>query len=400
VFKGISWGLDGHVVILVKGSRLTDFVNTALERGILLWDIKRSGEDLLYARVQAGRVRDLRHVAAATGCRFAIQEKLGPAFWWQRLSKRRFLAAGFVLALVALYLLSGFVWSIQVEGNRRVPAGIILQAAARGGLTWGVPRGSVVAGRVGKAVLDEVPEIAWVSIHLNGTGVRLEVVEKALPEPVSTRPADIVAAQSGLIKEILVQKGRAVVKPGETVRQGQVLISGVIQAGQETETPQEPQFVAARGLVRARVWYEGYGEAQVVVTGQRPAGPERNSYSIKIGGREIISIGPSRSPFPLFRTETVSKTFAVWRNIDLPVELVITRYVEYETFREVRDPDTARRLAAERALFDLESKRYLPGTVVDRRMEQTGVAGQDNLVRERMLVEALEDIGVERPLAP
>lgn len=397
MFKGIGWGLDGHVVIQVSGSRLTDFVNTALGRGILLWDIRRDGQDQLFARVRARGVRELRHVAAATGCRFVILEKVGPAFWWQRLSKRKFMAVGFVIALIVLHILSGFVWSIQVVGNKLVPVDVILQAAAGGGLTWGMPGRSLQSTRVEKAIMAKVPQVAWVSIQLNGTAVRLEVVERALPEPVSDRPADIVASRAGLIKDVLVQKGRAAVRPGETVRPGQVLISGTIEPPPEGTV--ETRYVAARGLVRARVWYESYGEAHLQITGQRPTGSEESSYSIKIGGREIISIGPGRSPFPLFRTETLTKTFTLWRNIDLPVELVTTRYMEYESFREVRDVETARRLATEIALFDLESKRYLPGTVVDSRVEQVGLAGQDNVVRERMQVEDIEDIGMEQPLS-
>ncbi|MDA8334782.1 MAG: sporulation protein YqfD [Peptococcaceae bacterium] len=388
------FGLGGHVVILVRGGNLTGFVNTALAGGILLWDMRRSGEDLLYARVEAGRLRELKNVAAAAGCRFSIREKLGPAFWWRRVMRRRFLAAGLVGALVAVYVLSGFVWSIQVEGNRRVPAGAILQAAASGGLAWGMPRRNLVAGRVEKAVKDRLPQIAWVGVKLEGTGVRLEVVEKALPEPVSEHPADVVAVRDGLVKEVLVTKGRAAVKAGDTVRRGQVLISGVVPRG----PGEEPRYVAARGLVRARVWYEGYGAARLVATGRRPAGPVARRYGIKIAGHEIISIGPARNPFPLARTETVIKRFPLWRNIGLPVEMVITRYVKYEQFREVRNLDTARRLAAAKAFFDLESARYPGGTVVDSRISGVGVPGQDNLVRERMQVETLEDIGVEKPL--
>jgi len=404
---GRGWG--GHVVIAVRGTDLTGFVNTALARGILLWNVRRQGApnpqdagwaekegDLLYARVAAARLGELRNVAVLTGCRFTIQERTRPLFLWRRLVRRRFLAVGLLGVLAVLYLLSGFVWSIRVSGNRRVPATVILQAAAAGGLAWGMPRRSLDAGRVEKAIRDRVPQVAWVGVKLAGTCVCLQVVEKSLPRAVSQVPADIVAARSGLVSEVLVQKGRAVVKPGDTVRRGQVLISGVLPPPEGQKG--EPGLVAARGLVRARVWYEGYGSARIVATGERPAGPSVSRYSINVGGREIIAVGPTRSPFPLFRTETVTKTPSLWRNIGLPVELVITRYVAYEKYREVRDPACARRLAATLAFFDLESTRFPVGTVVDRRVFDMGVPGRDNVVRERMQVETAEDIGVVRPL--
>jgi len=390
------WGPGGQVVVLVRGGNLTGFVNTALSQGILLWDMKRSGEDLLSARVRAASVRDLRRVAKATGCRFRIEGRSGPVFRWRRLSRRKGLVAGFVAFCLALYVLSGFVWSIQVEGNRTVSSAAILQAAAAGGLTWGMPRRLVDPDRVEKAVRDALPEMAWVSLRLHGTQVQLEVVERTLPRPVTEVPNDIVAARAGLVREILVQKGQARVAAGETVRAGQVLISGVIEPPAGVEPPPPVRYVAAAGLVRARVWYEAYGEAPLVVTGQRPAGVEVVGYGIKIGDREIISLGPQASPFPLYKTETLIKPFPLWRNIGLPVEVVITRYLKYERFREVRDVDTARRLAASEAFFGLESLRYPGGTVVDRRVEQVGRPGPE--VRERMRVEALEDIGVPRPL--
>ncbi|RKO66236.1 sporulation protein YqfD [Desulfofundulus salinus] len=404
----------GYVTITIRGEVPEKFINMAAARGIFLWDITRLGEQTMRANVRLNAVRPLRHIARRTRCRFHITWRVGLPFLWMRLARRKALAFGAVLFVLGLYLLSSFVWTIEVTGNRRVPTKDILSVASGAGLNRGVPKWRLDCPAVERTLKTKLPTISWAGVYVKGTRVTIEVVEKTLPEEKNQSPAHITAIKAGLIKEVLVFSGHAAVKEGDTVVPGQILISGIIPPPEEprpeqlpaTETqreqsvPRRPTYVHAAGIVRARVWYEGYGEAPLVENGERFTGRQVTRVCMKIKGREIILAGPQKIPFLHYQTETSVKKPPPWRNLQLPVELVISKYREVENYRLVRDRAEARRLAGERALHAVQKQLPQGARIVHKQLDELVVKEPESLVRVKAFVESLEEIGTEQPFTP
>lgn len=406
LFKLISF-LVGNVTLIVQGEAPEKFINMAAARGIFLWDIGRTGDRVVLVRVRLDSVRPLRHIARLTGCRFRIRDRRGLPFLWARLYRRRAFLAGAVLFVLGLYLLSSFVWFIDVTGNRRLGTAEILKAAASAGLHRGMPVWRLDTAGVERAIQEQLPGVSWTGVTVRGTRVSIQVVEAVLPRENKAGPAHIVAKKAGLIKEVLVLSGQAEVKEGDTVVPGQVLISGIVRPPQEPapapsdtavpRPPVEPKLVHASGIVRARVWYESYGEAPLVETVRRFTGRTAFNLSIKIGSKEIILIGSPKIPFALYKTETFVKRLPEWRNLQLPVEVITRKYRELEDYREVRDRDAARRLAGERAMRAVEKEIPAGAEILRRRVTELKVKHPENLVRVELVLESLEDIGKEKP---
>jgi similar to stage IV sporulation protein len=403
----------GYITITIRGEAPEKFINMAAARGIFLWDIARPGEQTMRANVRLNAVRPLRHIARRTRCRFHITRRVGLPFLWMRLARRKALAFGAVLFVLGLYLLSSFVWTIEVTGNSRVPTKEILSVASAAGLNRGVPKWRLDCPAVERALKANLPAISWTGVYVRGTRVTIEVVEKTIPEEKNQSPAHIVAIKAGVIKEVLVFSGHAAVKEGDTVVPGQILISGIIpplqeqkpeQPGTETQgerpVPRQPTYVHAAGIVRARVWYEGYGEALLVETGKRFTGRQVTRVCMKIKGREIILAGPQKIPFLHYQTETSVKKPPPWRNLRLPVEIVISKYREVENYRLVRNRAEARRLAGEGALHAVQKQLPHGARIVHKQLDELVVKEPESLVRVKAFVESLEEIGTEQPFTP
>ncbi|MDK2888138.1 MAG: hypothetical protein PWP72_1016 [Thermoanaerobacter sp.] len=403
----------GYVTITVRGEAPEKFINMATARGFFLWDIARSGEQTMRANVRLNAVRPLRHIARRTRCRFHITRRVGLPFLWMRLARRKALACGAILFVLGLYLLSSFVWTIEITGNNRVSSREILSVASAAGLNRGMLKWHLNCSAVEKALKEKLPAISWAGVYLRGTKVTIEIVEKNIPGEKDQSPAHIVAVKEGIIKEILVFNGRAVVKEGDTVIPGQILISGVLlpataeqeqQAGSESRenqpAPPQPVYVHAAGIVRARVWYEGYGEVPLVEKGERLTGRNVTRVCMKIKDREIILAGPARIPFSRYREQTDVKKLPSWRNLYLPVELVISKYREVESYRLVRDRAEARRLAGERALQAVQEQLPQGARVVHKQLDELAVKSPENLVRVKAFVESLEEIGTVKNFVP
>lgn len=398
------WSLIfGYIRIVVTGSNLEKFINMAVSRGLQLWDIKHLGDNRMVARVSLAAFRPLRHVARRTGCRIKITGRKGLPFSWGRVRRRRMLLAGGVIFFVALYVLSSFVWSVEVKGCRRISARQIVKAAETAGLKQGQWKKRIEPRQVEEYIRDHVEGIAWVGVEIKGTRAIIEVVEKVLPPPQDNRPADLVAAKAGLVEKVLVLKGTPVVKEGDMVEKGQLLIRGAVveETGEAGEKKNEEKgkkgkyrFLRAQGSVKARVWYEAYGEAQLVERKEEETGQSSEAWVLRIPGHRWTLRGPATPPYPRFRVrEEVFRPG--WRNLVLPVEVV------HITYREVH-PVTIRRTARE-ALAEATRRAWeylqkqLPAQYEKKAQRQQEIRTVDeNLRRVKIYIETVEEIAVPR----
>lgn len=411
LFRLMSF-LFGHVLLLVQGKSLEKFINMAASRGIYLWDITRIGKDKMLVRVRLSGVKPLRHVARGTGNIFKISGREGVPFILARFKRRKMMVVGAAIFIIVLYALSSFIWFIEVSGNQQIPTEEILRIAHQGGLSKGAFKGNVDGALVERIIKDQLPTVSWVGVYLKGTHARIEIVEKKMPGGVdSHQPAHIVANKAGLVKEILVLAGQAAVQEGDTVVPGQILISGEVLPEVDPNLYPEtldgapppiimPRYVHAKGIVRARVWYEGYGEAPLVEQGTKPTGERAERVSIKIGHKEIILKGPKQIPYKQYKTKESVKKLPNWRNITVPVELVNIQYIEMADFREERTLSEARQKAEQNALSAVKEKLPQECRILEQRVERIATGQQENIVRVKVFIEALEEIGISKSFQP
>ncbi len=237
----------------------------------------------------------------------------------------------------------------------------------------------------------------------------VKVVEKKEPAP-SQGPCHIVAKKEGVIDSILVLEGQAMVKEGDLVRKGQVLISGAIYPPPPEPDPAKPdqqqqpsaqkpiRFVNAQGVVYGKYWYRFYGEALRDEVVEEKTGRRMLRYSIIMGDKEIIINGPQEIPYKYYESQTKSKILR-WRNQELPVEFVT---IEAEEVRHVslkRSYEEAVEVAAQRARGK-ESKGMSQGAETVTRKYKVLGDKDDNPVRVVLTVETKEEFVVTRGIKP
>lgn len=402
--------LQGYLLIHVTGEAPERFVNMAASRGIYLWDVERLNDGAVILKVQLKDVKPLRHIARRTRCRFRVRRRFGLPFYLAVLRRRKALALGAFLFLAVLYSLSSFIWFVEVRGNEKLDSSHVLQAAKVAGLHRGSLKWNIDPGDVENKIVEQLPLLSWSGVYIKGTKATIEVAERIVPADEDHQPAHIVAKKMGVIKEVLVLNGHQAVKEGDTVVQGQVLISGKIPPPEEPpksgddkkmgQSPKPSRYVHAMGIARARVWYEGYSEVGLVETGQRPTGREETRVSIKFKGKEIILSGSQNDPFEQYETKTFISRAPEWRNLTLPVEIITVKYFELADYREERSRAAARRTAEERA--HAAASDTMPGDarIQERWVEEIATSDSDKLVRIKVVIETVEDIGEEALFKP
>lgn len=396
--------LVGYLTVRVEGQRIEPFINMAMVRGIRLWDIRHLSHHAITARVRISGFFSLRHIARKTRCRMRIVRRHGLPFLAVSLKKRKMLALGAVFFLFLLYFLSSLVWFVEVVGNQQVATEDILRVAQREGFRSGTPRWRLDKLRLEKVLAREFPLVAIFSVEIRGTRVLIEVVEKKLPPPQEeeSQPSHIVAARSGVIEDLIVLVGEPVAKPGDTVRAGQMLISGILPVpGTGSLTPPpgvilppplslEPERVCARGLVRARVLYTAVGESPVVESNWRPTGRRVTRLFISGGGREVIVYGPREAPYPVFAREQQEV-----RIPRMPLLLTWERLSELEPYTVEYGLEGAAARAAARARAEIDRARMPQSEILSEKIDPVPL-DDPNRVRVRVQLEAMEDIGIRQ----
>lgn len=390
----------GYLFIKISGFGLEKFINLSIRKEILLWDMKYQG-DCMYAKIRIADFRRLRPLVRKTHCKVSLLQRHGFPFLAHRVRHRKMLIAGGVLFCMCLYLLSSFVWFVEVVGLVSLPAEVVLHAARQGGLKPGIMKKNLDLKAVEHALLVDIPEIAWAGITVRGTRAVIDVAEKTVVRVEDKTPAHIISTKDGLMEEVIALVGEAAVRRGETVRRGQVIISGAITpkvkdaTGSLAPVPGAPvQLVRAQGIAKARVWYQTYGEAGLQKEVARRTGRSVTHAVLKVGQSEkIIKLGSI--PYACYEVEETSKSLTNWRNKNFTVESKIVTYYEVEKSEVPLTPEEAREEAKQIALTALQDKIPDGVQILNRSIEVLKTA-ETNLVRVKVVVETLEDIGTSQ----
>lgn len=175
----------------------------------------------------------LHGLAAARGYSLTAVKRRG-LYWWAKAALGRPVLLAGITVLVALVMwLPTRVLFFQVEGNEQIPARQILEAADSCGLRFGVSRKAVRSEKLKNALMQQLPQLTWAGINTRGCTAVISVREGEMTQEAapSGEITGIVAARDGFITECTVTSGNALCRPGQTVVEGQLLISPYTDCG-------------------------------------------------------------------------------------------------------------------------------------------------------------------------
>lgn len=394
MLKWLTNALRGKVCLEVEGAFPERFLNLCAQRGILFWNVEwleATRLRLTVTRRGAGAAVELGERVMCTVTRAG---QAGALAFLERFRRRYALLIGLALSLTAVCVLSQFILTIQVEGNTTVPTAVILTELRRQGLRPGVYGPGLDEEELRTRALLQLPELSWMSVNLYGTRAQV-LVREATPEPEVvdlSQTGSVVARASGIITGIEPLSGEALVEEGDTVLEGETLISGTVHlaAPQYSEVPDLGTLqVRAEGKVYARTWRTLEAEIPLETQVKTYTGEEETCWSATILGQRLVFFGNSGIPFDQY-----DKINQVWE-LTLPGGREMPLTVQKETCRAYTtaaaeiDNHAARSLLEERLLDALEDA-VGEGKIVST--DYTAVE-KDGMLHVTLQAECTEEIG-------
>ena len=258
--------MGGMIFIEISGGRPESLMNLLMSRGVYIQNVERHGETVI-VKIRASAMEAVQAAAEEQGFSLRVLRRAGIPEVRRRVSRRLVLLLGALAVVMLLTIANSFIWFIDAGGSQIFSPEELIAAARECGFYVGAFRPGVNRLEAEENLLRRLPELAYAEIRISGVKAEIMVVDRVMAEEDIREPCDIVAKADGVVEEVLLQEGKLLVQKGDAVIKGQRLIAGEYLPDMDAETgemPAQPVRVRARGIIRARVWYEGYGECPLL----------------------------------------------------------------------------------------------------------------------------------------
>lgn len=355
--------LKGYYKIFICGCGMERFLNLCGNKGVLLWKLarKKGGYEFY---VSKNAYESLLSVREKTNTTIEIEGKYGLPFFLYRYRKRKLFFVGMAGCLVLIYILSLFIWDIQIVGTVRYTEEEIEKYLMEKEISTGIRKKRINCPDLEEEIREDFPDAAWVSCDIEGTRFRVHLketiddVEQADNVSEDKEPKDIVASKSGTITSIITRNGTPLVKKGETVKKGDTLISGIIYLYNEFDELLETSLIRADGDIKAKTIYQYEDSFDLSYYEKSYTGAEVVSYSICFGDYRF-SIPGQKIPYENYDKIEENHQLKIGHNIYLPFALEKRRVQEYLPVKKTYQEADARKKAEKKlALYlkDLKEK--------------------------------------------
>lgn len=187
-----------------------------------------------------------------------IVNKSGIIVLLMKMRRKVSLVSGTVIFFIVIYMLSNYIWAIDIQTQRNLSPFEIRQQLSSIGIKPGLNKSQIDVYAIEKKMEDLNNQIMWIRIRVEGSTLKLVIKEKVNPPSTEkTLFNQVVAKMDGEVKRVYTNSGNPAVVPGDIVRAGDDLILP-IQGREGFE-----QEVKPNGTVIANTFYEKFMEVQI-----------------------------------------------------------------------------------------------------------------------------------------
>lgn len=348
----------GNLRVRFFGDFSEKALNLTVSNGINIWNSKlvKNG---IETNISVRDFKRLRKIIRNSGIRVHIIKRYGLPFIINKNRKRLGIAFGLVFLVLFLNFISSNIWIIEVKGNKKIPTDTIISSCEEIGIRKGILKKKINSKRHREELLLKMDQLAWASLNIEGCKLTVNISEIKKTDK-DAKPCNIKASSDGIIKKIDVKSGNCLVKTGDVVKQGDILVSGVI------EKPDSTEFVTAKGVITALVKKEIVVESDYKVNLKSENGKVKKKSVIEFFNFKIpLFLGKEKGeynskmlkkPLKLFKTELPIAVYT--KEFRFVTQQTIT-YTE-EKVIELLEKDLTKELKNEKIIeYKIEQKEII-----------------------------------------
>ncbi len=220
--------LKGYIYFCAEGGFSERFLNLCQINNIGLWRVENNGVKVL-AFTNANQLEMLREAAEKSGMKIEIIKTIGLKNLINQHKWRGGVLAGLVIIILFFSYMSNFIWEVEIVGESGVNVESFTQELERYGVKKGVKKSSVDIVEVERRLKSDYSNFSWVNVNIFGSKLQVKIMDAESPTGNLSHetPVNVVARKNGKVVLVSGYYGQNVVKEGDYVAEGSLLISGI-----------------------------------------------------------------------------------------------------------------------------------------------------------------------------
>lgn len=257
-------------------------INLLWNKGVIIKNVRKVNISTVRFYISIRDYKHLEESAKATNSKIRITSRSGMHFIIMKVKRYLSFAAGSVLFLVLIYYMSTFIWSIEIETEKYLSPYEVRKYLMDLGVRPGIKKKDTSVARI-EEEMKKREDIMWIRARVEGSKMKIKVAERKSPPIIEEDNSinNIISKMDGEVIRVYTVSGTAIVKPGDLVKKGDILINA--EQGKEGAT----YITKAEGDVIAKTFYEFNKSIKLKGTLKEPTGNMKEERYIYIYGKKL-----------------------------------------------------------------------------------------------------------------
>lgn len=257
-------------------------INLLWNKGVIIKNVRKVNISTVRFYISIRDYKHLEESAKATNSKIRITSRSGMHFIIMKVKRYLSFAAGSVLFLVLIYYMSTFIWSIEIETEKYLSPYEVRKYLMDLGVRPGIKKKDTSVARI-EEEMKKREDIMWIRARVEGSKMKIKVAERKSPPIIEEDNSinSIISKMDGEVIRVYTVSGTAIVKPGDLVKKGDILINA--EQGKEGAT----YITKAEGDVIAKTFYEFNKSIKLKGTLKEPTGNMKEERYIYIYGKKL-----------------------------------------------------------------------------------------------------------------
>lgn len=249
----------GYVCVLLKGNQINRFLNLCTKNEIFLWHTRFEMERALRVHIRLSDVYQLKPLLKKTRTKMRIVDRRGFPFWCHRHPYLKWMPVLLCVLMVLLVYSMHFIWQINISGNSQITTRELKEYLSEQKIDVGIKSKTIDCSNVEYLLREKFDKLSWVSVYIERTTLCIDIKE-TLYDPYAFSEDtilsyDLIAEKDATIASIITRNGKALVKAGDKVKKGDILVKGQCEIFDDAGERKDMLYVKADATIHADTKY-------------------------------------------------------------------------------------------------------------------------------------------------
>ena len=331
--------IKGYYVLVVEGIDTEKYLNFICKNRVPIYNVKRIDKTKVEFSVSRSDLKKIKNMYRGNKFEVKIKQKTGIPFLARRIYKYKTMVFSAIVSLLLLLSTTQFVTDIYIDCPEGIDKKVLKAELEECGLKPGVFKKTIDRKIIRDHIMQEIDEVAYLSINVKGTNVFVTVTKK---DDESTKVANsnycnIIASKNGIIEKVIARSGNSVVQKGDIVRKGDVLING-------SNNKSIPE-------VWATTFYEASKSASYEEVVKEKTGNKKNVYTLSFYDNKYTIRRNIKYNDYVIENQEYKLSLG---NYTFPLKLKVSTFYETEDKKIEKDKEQVKKELKEKTLKELD----------------------------------------------